>query len=92
MFVSFIYDTFVKFLCHQAARDAGIPVILDAGGRDAPIPVELLNFVDILSPNETELGRLIGLQTDSFEQISQAVAKCHGMVSFFSCKSLIFFI
>ncbi|KAJ4975889.1 hypothetical protein NE237_000995 [Protea cynaroides] len=63
----------------KAARDAGVPVILDAGGRDTPIPVQLLDFVDILSPNETELERLIGLQTDSFEQISQAVVKCHGM-------------
>ncbi|GLT57843.1 hypothetical protein SLA2020_307870 [Shorea laevis] len=61
----------------KAARSAGVPVILDAGGMDAPIPQELLDFVDILSPNETELGRLTGMPTESFEQISQAVAKCH---------------
>ncbi|KAH7512750.1 hypothetical protein FEM48_Zijuj12G0123500 [Ziziphus jujuba var. spinosa] len=62
-----------------AARSAGVPVILDAGGVDAPIPQELLNFVDILSPNESELARLTGMPTESFEQISQAVAKCHEM-------------
>ncbi|GLT25017.1 hypothetical protein SLA2020_001730 [Shorea laevis] len=61
----------------KAGRSAGVPVILDAGGMDAPIPQELLDFVDILSPNETELGRLTGMPTESFEQISQAVAKCH---------------
>lgn len=69
------------FIFKQAARSAGVPVILDAGGVDAPIPAELLKYVDILSPNETELARLTGMQTDSFEQISQAVVKCHELVS-----------
>lgn len=48
---------------------------------DAPVPRELFNFIDIFSPNESELGRLTGMPTDSFEQISQAVLKCHEMVS-----------
>ncbi|KAL7591890.1 hypothetical protein Lser_V15G35037 [Lactuca serriola] len=61
----------------KAARNAGVPVILDAGGMDSPIPVELLKHVDILSPNESELARLTGMETESFEQISLAVAKCH---------------
>ncbi|XVE52912.1 hypothetical protein DITRI_Ditri02bG0162400 [Diplodiscus trichospermus] len=63
----------------KAARSAGVTVIMDAGGMDAPIPQELLNFVDIFSPNESELGRLTGMPTESFEQISQAAAKCHKM-------------
>ncbi|XP_021288825.1 uncharacterized protein LOC110420006 [Herrania umbratica] len=63
----------------MAARSEGVTVIMDAGGMDAPMPQELLNFVDILSPNESELGRLTGLPTESFEQISQAAAKCHKM-------------
>ena len=49
---------------------------------DAPTPQELLNFVNILSPNESELGRLTGMPTESFEEITQAAAKCHKMVSF----------
>ncbi|KAL1299812.1 hypothetical protein HN51_044356 [Arachis hypogaea] len=61
----------------KAARSAGVPVIFDAGGMDSPIPQELLNYVDILSPNETELGRLTGMATESFEDIAQAAAKCH---------------
>ncbi|KAL8255159.1 hypothetical protein R6Q59_033380 [Mikania micrantha] len=61
----------------KAARSAGVPVILDAGGMDAPVPVELLKHVDILSPNESELARFTGMPTESFEQISLAVAKCH---------------
>ncbi|KAK6934102.1 Carbohydrate kinase PfkB [Dillenia turbinata] len=63
----------------QAARNAGVPVILDAGGMDTPLPRELLSYVDILSPNETELGRLTGMPTNTFEQINQAVVKCQKM-------------
>lgn len=61
----------------KAVKKAGVPVILDVGGMDTPIPNELFDSIDILSPNETELSRLTGMPTESFEQISQAVAKCH---------------
>ncbi|XP_047060409.1 ribokinase-like [Lolium rigidum] len=63
----------------QAAKGAGVPVILDAGGMDAPVPGELLGLVDIFSPNETELARLTGMPTETFEQISQAAGACHKM-------------
>lgn len=64
----------------QAAKGAGVPVILDAGGMDAPVPGELLSLVDIFSPNETELARLTGMPTETFEQISRAAGACHKMV------------
>lgn len=67
--------------CLQVATSAGVPVILDAGGMEGQIPPELLSFVDILSPNETELARLTGMPTESFEQICQAAGNCHKMVS-----------
>ncbi|CAJ1957754.1 unnamed protein product, partial [Sphenostylis stenocarpa] len=60
-----------------AARNADVPVVLDAGGIDGPLPPELLGFVDILSPNETELARLTGMPTESFEEIARAALKCH---------------
>ncbi|XP_057515933.1 ribokinase isoform X1 [Amaranthus tricolor] len=63
----------------KAARNAGVPVILDAGGMDAPFPQELLHSIEILSPNESELSRLTGMPTETFEQISQAVTKCYGL-------------
>lgn len=63
----------------KAARNASVPVILDAGGMDAPLPQDLLKFVDILSPNESELSRLTGMPTESFEQISHAVTRCYEM-------------
>ncbi|KAL2476468.1 pfkB-like carbohydrate kinase family protein [Abeliophyllum distichum] len=67
----------VNFQVAKVARSARVPVILDAGGVDAPIPTELLSFVDILSPNETELARLMNMPTETFEQITEAVGKCH---------------
>lgn len=63
----------------EAAKSSGVPVILDVGGVDTPIPKELLCLVDILSPNETELARLTGMPTEAFENISEAVKKCHEM-------------
>ncbi|KNA17205.1 hypothetical protein SOVF_082120 [Spinacia oleracea] len=63
----------------KAARSAGVPVILDAGGMDAPLPGELLEFVDILSPNESELSRLTGMPTETFQQVGEAVTKCYEM-------------
>ncbi|KAJ3670779.1 hypothetical protein LUZ60_008205 [Juncus effusus] len=63
----------------KAAKEAGVTVIMDAGGMDAPIPSELIKLVDIFSPNETELARLTDVKTDSFERIGQAAEKCHQM-------------
>lgn len=68
-------------LCIQAARNAGVPVLFDSGGMDAPMPPELLSYIDIISPNETELGRLTEMPTEKFEDITLAAAKCHKLVS-----------
>ncbi|KAK9145010.1 hypothetical protein Sjap_004913 [Stephania japonica] len=61
-------------------KKCGVPVILDAGGMDGLIPVDLLTNVDIFSPNETELECLTRMPTESFEQISQTVAKILEMI------------
>lgn len=58
----------------QAAADAGVPVLLDAGGVDAPLPDELLSHLSIISPNESELQRLTGMATDSTAQLLEAAA------------------
>ncbi|CAN8304931.1 unnamed protein product [Cochlearia groenlandica] len=68
---------YINIQVAKAVKEAGIPVILDVGGMDTPIPDELLDSIDILSPNETELSRLTGMPTETFEQISEAVTKCH---------------
>lgn len=47
----------VSLAAARAAHEAGVPVMLDAGGDDSPIAHELLRYVTFLSPNETELVR-----------------------------------
>lgn len=52
----------------RAAATAGVPVLLDGGGVDAPLSSELLSQLSIISPNETELQRLTGQPADSEAQ------------------------
>ncbi|KXZ56172.1 hypothetical protein GPECTOR_1g148 [Gonium pectorale] len=59
----------------KLAKDAGVPVFLDAGGVEGPIAPELLPCLAVLSPNETELARLTGMPTDSEDQVRAAAEK-----------------
>lgn len=43
----------------KIAKKNNIKVVLDVGGEDSKISKELLQLIDIISPNETELQRLI---------------------------------
>lgn len=63
----------------KIAKSADVPVIMDAGGAEGPIPDELLKGVTVLSPNETGLARLTAMPTDSLEKILQAAAKIQEM-------------
>ena len=51
-----------------AAHKANVPVIQDVGGADRPISDDLLKHLTYICPNESELARLTGLPTGSFEQ------------------------
>jgi ribokinase len=64
----------------QVAAAAGVPVLLDAGGVDAPVPDELLQHLTIISPNETELQRLTGMPTDTDTQLLAAAAALQARV------------
>ncbi len=44
----------------RAARAAGLEVILDPAPAPEHLPAELLQFVDVLTPNETEAALLVG--------------------------------
>ena len=46
-----------------AARAAGLEVILDPAPAPEHLPAELLKFVDVLTPNETEASLLVGRKT-----------------------------
>lgn len=62
----------VNLAAASAARAAGVPVVLDCGGDDAPLPAGLLALIDVLSPNESELARLTGLPTGDEAQVLAA--------------------
>lgn len=65
----------VNLAAAQAARAAGVPVVLDCGGDDAPLPADLLPLLDVVSPNESELARLTSLPTgDDAEVLTAARA------------------
>ena len=49
----------VNILAAKIAKESNVAVILDAGGMDISISSELLDLVDIFSPNETELERIM---------------------------------
>ena len=59
----------------RMAKESGVPVILDAGGVDAPLDPEILGNLAVLSPNETELARLTGLPTSTDEEMLAAATK-----------------
>lgn len=54
------------------ASEAGVPVLLDCGGVEGPIASELMHSITTLSPNETELARLTGKETESDQQAEEA--------------------
>ncbi|GAB4813713.1 hypothetical protein N2152v2_000759 [Parachlorella kessleri] len=62
----------VNVIFAKIAQSARVPVVLDAGGVDKPLGIDLLSNVTILSPNETELARLTGLPTKSEKQVRAA--------------------
>lgn len=65
----------------QIAKRANVPVIMDAGGAEGPIPEELLKCITVLSPNETELARLTAMPTNSLEEIVKAATRVQEMVN-----------
>lgn len=54
----------INAVAAKYARENQVVVILDMGGQDEPLSPELLKYVDIVSPNQTELTRL----TDSVQE------------------------
>ena len=62
----------INLTAARVAVAAGVPVVLDAGGADDPLPAELLPLLTVLSPNETELARLTRLPTGSDAEVLTA--------------------
>jgi len=59
-------------LAAQAAKQAGIPVILDPAPAASDIPPELYPLVDIITPNEIEASQLVGFPVTGQDTARQA--------------------
>lgn len=57
----------INVLAAQLAKKEGKLVVADCGGRDDEMPPALLCCIDVLSPNKTELQRIIGTWADQEE-------------------------
>jgi ribokinase len=56
----------------QAAKQAGIPVILDPAPARSDFPAELYSLIDILTPNQVEASQLVGFAIDTEAEVVRA--------------------
>ena len=59
----------------QAARQAGVLVILDPAPAASDIPLELYPLVDIITPNEIEASQLVGFPVNGQDTAAKASAE-----------------
>jgi ribokinase len=59
----------------KIAKESGVKIILDMGGADTPLTTELLSLLDIISPNKTELRRILNreINTKDKDELIKAV-------------------
>lgn len=51
----------INLAAAKTAKDNGVFVVMDMGGRLDPLLPEILQYIDVISPNETELSRITGI-------------------------------
>lgn len=62
----------VNDMASRVASEAGVRVVMDAGGRDTPMPDAVLARLFVFSPNETELARVTGMPTGTDGEVLRA--------------------
>jgi ribokinase len=60
---------------------AGVAVTLDVGGAEGPLLPEILQGVSTISPNETELARLVGWKTSEIDSRDKVIAAARKLQS-----------
>lgn len=81
----------INIFISKHAKSLKIPVLLDVGGEDTELSKDLLANIDILSPNETELNRIINFQVDKNDDAS-IIKACDYIREVSNNKSLDFLI
>jgi ribokinase len=61
----------------QAARQAGVRVILDPAPASSEMPTELYSLVDIITPNAVEVEQLVGFQVEDPATAAEAATILH---------------
>lgn len=62
----------------KAARQAGVRVILDPAPA-AELPAELLDNVDVITPNQSEAEAITGIAISNFADAAKAIEKLYAM-------------
>lgn len=61
----------------QAAKQAGVTVILDPAPARTDLPADLYPLIDIVTPNQVETGQLVGFPVTDLETARKAAAVLH---------------
>ena len=70
----------------KLCSEKGIPLVLDFGGVKRGFPLSSLDYVEIISPNESETLALTGVRPDSLEDCLRA---CISLCSMIRCKYVV---
>lgn len=60
----------INVFASKIAKSKGIPVLLDVGGQDIDLSDELISNLAIISPNETELSRIVKTEVNALDNNS----------------------
>eukprot|EP00967_Tisochrysis_lutea_P013706 scaffold15340_cov30-Tisochrysis_lutea.AAC.1 len=66
---------YVNVVAARLARAMGKPVFMDVGGTDAPLDTQLIPYISIISPNESELTFLSGVATEENDSVSRPLLR-----------------
>jgi len=59
----------------RMARALGRPVIMDVGGTDAPLDEQLIPFLSVVAPNESELTFISGVETQVGGEVKKSLVR-----------------
>ncbi|NDJ16176.1 ribokinase [Myxacorys almedinensis] len=61
----------------QAAKQAGVTVILDPAPAQLSLPTELYSWIDIITPNQVEASQLAGFSVEDHKSAARAATLIH---------------
>lgn len=64
----------VNLMVAKCASEAGVKVVMDAGGSSDPVDKNILPFLYMFSPNESELSGATGMPTKTEAEVLKAAA------------------